>query len=108
MEGDRAKIGNKGASGGSYGLLQSHQSQSLFKFCVTIMGFKGVWTIRDIIMSMFIEFKLIRIKFKVQGDVIKRNDFPDPLELKLGIRIYHFALQLGLHKSLDISILKYH
>lgn len=36
------------------------------------------------IVSVFAEFlKLIRINLKVQGNVIKINDFPDPLELKL-------------------------
>lgn len=51
------------------------------------------------IVSMLVKVKLISINLKVQGNIMKRNDFPDPLELNLIIWIYHFALQLGIHKS---------
>lgn len=44
------------------------------------------------IVSMFVELKLIRINLKVQGNVIKINDFPDPLELKLMIWILLYNL----------------
>ena len=47
------------------------------------------------VVSIFVEMKLIRINLKVQSNMMKINDFPDPLELYLIIRIYHFALQLG-------------
>lgn len=47
------------------------------------------------IVSIFVEMKVIRIYLKVQGNMMKINDFPDPLELYLIIWIYHFTLQLG-------------